>query len=203
MGTTTAPAVTTASSTTIHSHRVLARTHTRSPGAIPRSISPRASARTSWARSAYERSCHSPSRLKRAAPLAPWRTAPKSARWAMVAGPSVVRTAADVLMLYLPWWASPSAYAQRRGGRRGLALHGAVVVEPHQRDHVTDVAIPLDPARRRTLLTREDRVIDDPSLAPQLEPELLGEGEVGGVVPVEMTDLAAPHLERELAPPAR
>ena len=45
----------------------------------------------------------------------------------------------------------------------------------------------------------EDGVVDDPALLEQLGPDRLREGEVGGVVAVEVADLAPAVAERELA----
>src|SRR4051794_26546895 len=47
----------------------------------------------------------------------------------------------------------------------------AVVVEPQQRDHVADVGLVLDPPGSRSLLPREDRVVDDPAVLEQLAPD--------------------------------
>jgi hypothetical protein len=74
----------------------------------------------------------------------------------------------------------------------------AVVVEPHQLDHVADVVFVLDPARRRPDRVGEDRMVDDPALGSQLGPHLLREAEVGGVVAVQVTELPAPDGEGEL-----
>src|SRR5581483_7969527 len=76
-----------------------------------------------------------------------------------------------------------------------------VVVEPHQRDHVLDVRVGLDPPRRRPLPPREDRVVRDPAGREELVPELLREHEVRRAVAVQMTDLAPAEPQRKL--PAR
>jgi hypothetical protein len=46
-------------------------------------------------------------------------------------------------------------------------------------------------------------VVDDPSLLAQSSPEVLGEDEVGGVIAVQVTDLAAADPESELATSSR
>src|SRR5207302_87143 len=48
-----------------------------------------------------------------------------------------------------------------------------------------------------------DRVRRDAALLSQLAPERFGECEVGGVVAVQVADLAAADSERELTAPAR
>src|SRR3979411_1300568 len=78
----------------------------------------------------------------------------------------------------------------------------AVVVEAHQLDHVANVGLVLDPPCGRPHLAGKDRVIDDPPLVAQLGPHVLGEGEVRGMVAVQMTDLPAAKPERELATPS-
>ncbi len=83
-----------------------------------------------------------------------------------------------------------------------MAGDQAVVVEPQQLDHVADVVLGLDSARAVAWLAGEDRVVVDAVLLEETGPDLLGEGEVGGVVAVEVTDLAPAELEGELAPAA-
>src|SRR5947209_17509708 len=78
-----------------------------------------------------------------------------------------------------------------------------VVVEPQHPDHVLDVRLVFDPARRRSDPAREDRVVDDATLLPQLGPDLLREREVCGVIAVQVADLARADLEGELAARAR
>jgi hypothetical protein len=70
-----------------------------------------------------------------------------------------------------------------------VACHRAVVVEAQQLDDVADVGLSLDPARSRSLLVGEDGMGNDPSLRDQLGPDVLGEGQVGGVVAMEVADL--------------
>src|SRR5919109_2118817 len=53
---------------------------------------------------------------------------------------------------------------RRRSFRHAVARDDPVVVEPQQRDHVADVGLAVDPARRRPLLPGEDRVVDDAAL---------------------------------------
>jgi hypothetical protein len=75
----------------------------------------------------------------------------------------------------------------------------AVVVESQQRDHVAHVGLVGDPARGEARPARKDRVVVDASLGEQLLPHLSGEAEVRGVLTVQVTDLAPPEAERELA----
>jgi hypothetical protein len=84
-----------------------------------------------------------------------------------------------------------------------VAGHCAVVVEPEQLDHIADVGLAFDPARRRPLRIGEDRMWRDPALLSQVGPDLLGERKVGGVVPVQVADLTPPELEGELAAATR
>ena len=87
--------------------------------------------------------------------------------------------------------------------RQAEALDDAVVVHPDHRDHVADVVVVLDPARGMAGLAREDRVVVDPALVVEALPHVLRERQVGGVVAVEVADLARPDLEGELAAAAR
>src|SRR5712691_2404597 len=87
--------------------------------------------------------------------------------------------------------------------RKSLARHRAVVVEPQQLDHLADVGLVLDPARSRPAGVREDRMGHDPALRPELVPDVLGESEVGDVVAVQVTDLAATDLECDRRASAR
>jgi hypothetical protein len=80
-------------------------------------------------------------------------------------------------------------------GREAVAGDDAVVVEPDQLDHLGDVVVGLDPARRRSGLAREDRVVDYTSLGLQLGAELRPEAEVGGAVAVQVADLVTADLE--------
>ena len=79
----------------------------------------------------------------------------------------------------------------------------ALVVEPHEGDHVLDVLLCFDPSRCRALLAGKDRVLGDPSLFAQFQPQALRKAEVGGVVAVEMADRATTDGERELPATAR
>src|SRR6187402_1002939 len=63
-------------------------------------------------------------------------------------------------------------------GREAVAGDDAVVVEPHQLDHVADVLIIVDPPCRHRVLSGEDRVVDDTALLAQGGPDLLAEAEV-------------------------
>ena len=73
-----------------------------------------------------------------------------------------------------------------------------IVIESQELDHVTDVRLVLDPPRRRALAAREDGMMDDPALLEELRPDLLREGEMGGVVAVQVADLAPADPEGEL-----
>src|SRR4051794_30238235 len=90
----------------------------------------------------------------------------------------------------------------RRGGL-AVVWRQAVVVEPHERDHVAYVFIVRDPARGWALLAWEDGVVDDAAARVEVGPHGLREREVGRVVAVQMADLAAADAERELAAAAR
>src|SRR5688572_22513030 len=75
----------------------------------------------------------------------------------------------------------------------------AVVVDPQHRDHVIDVRLGFDPARRRALAVGKHGVVLDPALGVKLAPELLGEEEVGTAVAVQVADLTAADAEPVLA----
>src|SRR5690242_13658409 len=85
----------------------------------------------------------------------------------------------------------------------GAAADGAVVVEPHQRDHVADVGVVTDRPRGRSDPAREHGVLDHAPLRVELLPDRLGEGEVGRAVAVQVADLAPADAERELPAAAR
>ena len=78
-----------------------------------------------------------------------------------------------------------------------MARDDAVVVEPQQRDHVEDVCVGLDPARSVARLAGKDRVVVDPVLV-EVDPDLLGEAEVGDMIAVQVAELAPSELERVL-----
>src|SRR3954469_1944715 len=94
---------------------------------------------------------------------------------------------------------SPSSGGSRRG--EPVTRDDAVVVEPHQLDHVADVIVVIDPARRHRVLAGEDRVIDDPPLLTERGADLLAEAEMGRMIAVQVTDLAASDPEAPLAAP--
>ena len=79
-----------------------------------------------------------------------------------------------------------------------MAGDDALVVEVHHRDHVFDVRLGLDAAGAEARPAREDRVIVDPPLVEQGAPDLPGKAEMGDAVSVQVADLPAAQLEREL-----
>jgi len=83
-------------------------------------------------------------------------------------------------------------------GARGSG-QDAVVVEPQQLDYVADVRLALDAPCARPLRIRKDRVGHYPVLFDQLDPDPLGEREMGGVIAVQVADLPATDLEGEFA----
>ena len=87
--------------------------------------------------------------------------------------------------------------------RRSCGGPQAVVVESQQLDHIVDVGVALDPSCARSLCIGEHRVGHDSPLGHEPDPDLLGKAEVRGVVAVQMTDLPAIELERELTAFAR
>jgi hypothetical protein len=76
----------------------------------------------------------------------------------------------------------------------------AVVVQPHQRDHLFDVGFALDLAGRHLRRVPVDRVRPDATLLAQLRADLSRKSEVGGVVAVQVADLMPPDPKPELAP---
>src|SRR4051794_16546758 len=75
----------------------------------------------------------------------------------------------------------------------------ALVVQPHQRDHLGDVVVAVDPPRRHLRRVRVDRVRADTAGGAQLGADLPGEAEVRGAIAVQVADLAAGDGEGELA----
>src|SRR5712691_10693359 len=109
-----------------------------------------------------------------------------------------------------------AAAARRWCLRRGCRLSGvrllggqlrlgdeAVVVEPEQLDHVVDVGLARDRARAQARFAGEYWVVDDPPLLAQSGADVLGKGEVRGVVAVQVSDLAVADPESELATSSR
>ena len=96
----------------------------------------------------------------------------------------------------------PGNRCQLTTGRPCLAID-AVVVEPEDLDHVLDVALRLDSPRGEPGLAGKDGVEVDLAAIVEVVEESLGEAEVGGVVAVEVTDLALADPQRELTPAAR
>jgi hypothetical protein len=62
---------------------------------------------------------------------------------------------------------------------RSAARHRAVIVQPHQADHVADIILVSDSAGGRSLAAGEDWMVLDPSLREQLPPLRLFKEEVG------------------------
>src|SRR6266508_1139587 len=127
MGTTTPPAASTPSSASVHSGRVSARMHTRSPGCTPVSANPRARARTVSATSANERSCQISSRRKRSAALSAYRLAPMNGSSAMDRMPAAL----DMVVISgsLRYGGQLDRNAVEHGGAR-QRIHTQVVGEP-------------------------------------------------------------------------
>src|SRR3954469_24683363 len=94
-------------------------------------------------------------------------------------------------------------WSRPRGGPASPDPGDSVVVDAHQRDHVVDVGLGLDAARRHLGGVRVDRVRADAALLAQLRADVAREAEVGGVVAVQVADLAAADAEAELAARAR
>jgi hypothetical protein len=80
-----------------------------------------------------------------------------------------------------------------------VALDDALVVEAHQRDHISNVRVVRDSPRGRSAPVWEHGVGLDAPLVFELGPLLLCEEVVRGVVTVEVPDLPVAELERELA----
>src|SRR5262249_12917416 len=59
-----------------------------------------------------------------------------------------------------------------------------------------------DPTGTETLPSGKDRVVVDSPLLLQVEPDAFREGEVGGLVAVQVADLPPAHREGELASPS-
>lgn len=80
-----------------------------------------------------------------------------------------------------------------------VASDRAVVVEAQQGDHVANIGLGFDSSRGWSRLVGKHRVGHDATLLSQLGPDLLGEAETGGVVTVQVSELAAGEPEAELA----
>src|SRR3954452_9860036 len=105
---------------------------------------------------------------------------------------------------------SPSSGGSRRG--EPVTRDDAVVVEPHQLDHVADGIVVIDPARRHRVLAGEDRGIDDAGLLAKRRADVLADAavlaksradvlakaEVRRVITVQVTDLVAVDPEAPL-----
>jgi len=78
----------------------------------------------------------------------------------------------------------------------------AIVVQPQQLDHHSDVVRVLDPAGGRCELAGEDGVIGHLPFGLQPRCGVLGEKEVRGVIAVEVADLTTAERKCVLASPA-
>jgi hypothetical protein len=87
----------------------------------------------------------------------------------------------------------------------GQAVLGddALVVHAAQRDHILDVGLGLDPAGAEARPAREDRVVVDPAGLEEWMPGGFREAEVARAIAVQVADLTAADLERELSAPTR
>src|SRR5262249_8687826 len=96
---------------------------------------------------------------------------------------------------------SPSSGGRldRLGGRQPVAGDDAVVVDPHQLNHLVDILLATDPTRCHRVLAGEDRMVDDHPALPEVRAEVLAEREVGGAVAVQVAHLVALHAEAPLA----
>src|ERR1700742_3058274 len=92
-------------------------------------------------------------------------------------------------------FAREAASRRRSGAASGRPPDDALVLLAQQRDHVVDVRVVLDPPRAGPAVVGEDRVVDDASRREELVEDVLREAEVGGVVAVEVPDLARADLE--------
>jgi diguanylate cyclase (GGDEF)-like protein len=96
--------------------------------------------------------------------------------------------------------ADRALYERRAAVRSGARGSGAVVVDPEQLDHVTNVRIARNAASRRPLRSvREHRVSLDPAVGAEFGPDAPREAEVRRVVSVDMADLAPADDEGDLA----
>src|SRR4051794_24304129 len=77
-----------------------------------------------------------------------------------------------------------------------------VVVGPHELVPVLVVLVVVVQPRRHGVLAGEDRVIDDPPLLTERGADLLAEAEMGRMIAVQVTDLAAGDPEAPLAAPS-
>src|SRR5262249_24617045 len=86
---------------------------------------------------------------------------------------------------------------------KAIPGHRTVVVETEERDHLVNVGLVLDAMGGGPLRIGEHRVRNDSPLFPEIDPDLLGETEVGRAVAVQVTDLPTAELEGQLAQLAR
>jgi len=82
--------------------------------------------------------------------------------------------------------------------RLAVASGYALIVEPEERDHVLDVRVALDPARRETGSAGKDRVVLDALLLVKTCPHVLREPEVRRSV-VQVTELPSAEPDRQFA----
>src|SRR3954454_19138068 len=87
----------------------------------------------------------------------------------------------------------------RRCARSPASGCDAVVVEPHQRDHVADVLVVAELASRQLRRVPVDRVRADTTGIPELLPDLAREAEVRNAIPIKVADLLTANAEAPFA----
>src|SRR5947207_2526208 len=89
----------------------------------------------------------------------------------------------------------------RRSSRRSSfgGFGHALVVQAHQCDHVADVLLAVDRARRHLHRIRVDRVWADAARRPQLGADVAREAEVRDAVAMQVADFASVDSEAPLA----
>src|SRR5262249_30382541 len=96
--------------------------------------------------------------------------------------------------------ADHALYERRAALRSGARSGRAVVVDPGQLDHVTNVRVARNaPGRRPLRSVPEHPGSLDPAVGAEVSPDAPREAEVRRVVPVDMADLAPADDERDLS----
>jgi len=85
---------------------------------------------------------------------------------------------------------------------RAVPRDHPLVVEAHELDHVSDVGLCLDPARRGPQTPGKDGMVDDSPFGFEPRGDVARKAEVGGVIAMQVSDLTPADLESELPPPA-